>query len=166
MTAVPRPDPLTAAVIAREEGRDEEARQMLLALYREDPESAAVNLQCAWVHDKLGLEGEAVPFYERALEAGLEDEDLHQALLGLGSSYRTLGRYGESLRTLDRGTAEFPHDPAMKVFRAMALYNEGRAKEACELLLTIMSTTDQPEPIARYRNAIAEYARDLDRTWQ
>lgn len=139
---------------------------MLLALHGEDPTNAAVNLQCAWVHDKLGLEAEAVPFYEKALEIGLEGEDLHDALLGLGSTYRTLGRYGESLRTLDRGVTEFPEDPAMKVFRAMALYNEGRSKEACQLLLTIMATTDQPEPIARYRNAIAEYASDLDRTWQ
>lgn len=166
MTAVPRPDPLTAAVLAREEGRDEEARQMLLALHGDDPENAAVNLQCAWVHDKLGLEAEAVPFYEKALEIGLEGEDLHDALLGLGSTYRALGRYGESLRIFDRGVTEFPDDPAMQVFRAMALYNEGRSKEACELLLTIMATTDQPEPIVRYRNAIAEYASDLDRTWQ
>lgn len=156
---------LANAILAREEGRDEEARQMLLELLHENARSAVVNLQCAWVHDKLGLEAEAVPFYEKALETGLEGEDLHDALLGLGSTYRTLGRYEESLRTLDRGVAEFPDDPAMGVFRAMALYNEGRGKAACELLLTIMATTDQPEPIAHYRNAIAEYARDLDRTW-
>jgi tetratricopeptide (TPR) repeat protein len=166
VTAVPRPDPLTAAVLAREEGRDEEARQMLLELHRQSPDDALVNLQCAWVHDKLGLEAEAVPFYEKALEAGLEGNDLQDALLGLGSTYRALGRYDESLLTLDRGVASFPDDAAMKVFRAMTLYNQDRGKEACELLLNVLASTNQPDPIARYRTAIAEYALDLDRTWR
>lgn len=165
MTVAPS-DRLAEAVLARETGRDEQARQMLLELQRDSPEDAAVNLQCAWVHDKLGLEAEAVPFYEKALEVGLDGKDLQDALLGLGSTYRALGRYEESVQILDRGVTNFPDDPAMKVFKAMALYNEGRAKEACELLLTVIASTDQPEPIARYRSAIADYASDLDRTWQ
>jgi tetratricopeptide (TPR) repeat protein len=165
MTA-PARDRLAEAVTAREEGRDEEALRLLLSLHEEMPRDGDVNLQCAWIHDKLGLEAEAVPYYKAALEAGLHGEDLHDALLGLGSTYRALGRYEESLRTLDRGVKEFPADPALKVFRAMSLYNTGQAKEACQLLLTVLATTDPPEAISRYRGAISEYARDLDRTWQ
>lgn len=157
---------LARAVLAREEGRDDEALRMLLDLHRERPDDALVNLQCAWTHDKLGLEGEAVSFYEAAVRAGLDREDLQNALLGLGSTYRALGRYDEALRTLDRGVSEFPQDPAMKVFRAMALYNTGHGKRACEELLGVLATTEQPDPISRYRPAIAEYADDLDRTWQ
>jgi tetratricopeptide (TPR) repeat protein len=162
----PRPDRLTQAVLARDEGRLDEARAILADLHRANPDDASINLQVAWIHDRLGLESKAVPYYERALEVGLEGDDLQHALLGLGSTYRSLGRYRDSVRILDRGVEEFPSDPAMKIFQAMAWYNTGRAKEACELLLTIMATTDQPESIARYRSAIAEYARDLDRTWQ
>lgn len=158
-------DRLESAITARREGRDEEALAQLMALHGEWPDDAAVNLHCAWIHDKLGLEAEAVPFYERAIELGLDDDDLEDALLGLGSTYRTLGRYDESLTTLDRGVEQFPDNPGMGVFRAMALYNTGRAKEACESLLDIIATTPQSEPLARYQPAILEYSKDLDRVW-
>jgi tetratricopeptide (TPR) repeat protein len=139
---------------------------MLAELHEANPDDAAVNLQCAWIHDKLGLESEAVPYYEKAIELGLEGDDLQHALLGLGSTYRSLGRYDDALHALTRGVTEFPDDPAMKVFRAMSLYNHGRAKEACETLLGVMASTEQPAEIARYQKAIAEYASDLDRRWQ
>ncbi len=164
MTA-PQPDRLDEAVLAREAGRLDEARAILADLHSAHPDDATVNLQCAWIHDKLGLEAEAVPYYERAIEVGLEGDDLKDAFLGLGSTYRALGRYRDAVRILDRGVEEFPADPAMRVFRAMAWYNVGRAKQACESLLSVMATTEQPEQIARYRGAISEYARDLDRTW-
>lgn len=160
-----RADRLGAVVAARREGRDDEAMAMALALHADWPDDPDVNLQCAWIHDKLGLEGEAVPFYERALELGLGADDRDDALLGLGSTYRTLGRYEESLATLTRGVEEFPAHAGMKVFRAMALYNCGRAKEACESLLEVIATTPQTEPLGGYQPAILEYSKDLDRVW-
>lgn len=156
---------LSAAVAARESGRLEEAREALLALVAEFPDDPAVNLHCAWAHDRLGLETEAAPFYERAIELGLAGKDLNDALLGLGSTYRAVGRYEEALRTLGLGVAEFPNDQGMKIFHAMALYNNGLAKQACEALLTVLATTTQEDGIARYQRAIAEYAVDLDRSW-
>ncbi|HEU4318459.1 MAG TPA: tetratricopeptide repeat protein [Acidimicrobiia bacterium] len=156
---------LSGAVAARESGRLEEAREALLALVAEFPDEPTVNLQCAWAHDRLGLETEAIPFYEHAIDLGLAGEDLQDALLGLGSTYRSIGRYPEALRTLDRGVAEFPNDQGMKIFHAMALYNNGLAKQACESLLTVLASTTQEDGIARYQRAIAEYAVDLDRSW-
>jgi tetratricopeptide (TPR) repeat protein len=156
---------LDAAIEAMKTGRADEARSMLLELHARWPDDPEVNLQCAWVHDKLGLENEAVPFYERALSLGLGGDDRRDALLGLGSTYRSLGRYPESLSTLARGVDEFPDDPAMKVFHAMALYNNGRGKEASESLLRVLATTPQSEPLAAYQPAILEYSEDLDRVW-
>lgn len=158
-------DQVSQAVRLREQGSDEEARAMLLEIVTDNPEHAVANLQCAWVHDKLGLEAEAVPFYERAISLGLESDDLHPALLGLGSTLRALGRYQEALRVLDRAVTEFPEDRALAVFRAMAQYNNGQAKEACETLLTqLVETTGDPQ-ITSYRAALESYAEDLDRTW-
>ncbi len=158
-------DRLAQAVAMRDNGDDEEARALLTTLQSERPDDAVVNLQCAWAHDKLGLEAEAVPYYEKALRLGLADHDLHDALLGLGSTYRALGRYEASLETLDRGVAVFPDDNAMRVFRAMALYNNGRHKEASETLLRLLVDTTGDEAIGRYHGALDEYAADLDRTW-
>jgi hypothetical protein len=53
----------------------------------------------------------------------------------------------------------------MHVFRAMALYNVGDSKEACQVLLRVLSETTADERIRSYRNAIDIYAADLDRTW-
>jgi tetratricopeptide (TPR) repeat protein len=165
MSTLHHEDRVAAAIALRESGQVEEARSLLLALHAKTPDDPVVNLQCAWVHDKLGLESEAVPFYEAAIQHGLTGEDLRHALLGLGSTYRTLGRYSDALATLTRGVEEFPEDRSMQVFRAMALYNNGEAKEACQVLLVIVSDTTADERIRSYRNAIDIYAADLDRTW-
>ena len=84
---------LERAVYLRENGRTGEARELLLTLVAERPDDPQVNYQCAWVHDLLGREHEAVPFYERAIEEGLTGGDLEGAMLGLGSTYRALGVY-------------------------------------------------------------------------
>jgi tetratricopeptide (TPR) repeat protein len=159
-------DQVTRAVALREQGADEEARSALLALVAEHPDHPGANLQCAWTHDKLGLEEEAVPFYERAIELGLAPEDLEPALLGLGSTLRALGRYPESLEVLDRAVAAFPENNALEVFRAISRYNNGLAKEATETLLRLLIATTSDSTIRLYQAALDIYAEDLDRTWQ
>jgi tetratricopeptide (TPR) repeat protein len=156
---------LADATSLRQAGRDEEARLLLLQLHEERPDDPLVNLQCAWVHDKLGLESEAVPFYEQALRLGLDGGDLHDGLLGLGSTYRALGEYESARSTLRRAVAEFPSDRALQTFLAMALYNTGEAKEACEILLRIVAETSADPELSAYREALSRYSEDLDRTW-
>ncbi len=165
MTTVEIKDRLAAAVAMRQSGDVEGAKALLLELQEESPDDARVNLQCAWTHDRLGLEAEAVRYYEAAIGLGLDRADLGDALLGLGSTYRTLGRYEEALTTLDRAVTEYPEHRGFQVFQAMALYNNGRAKEACERLLRLLSDTTSDNGIARYREAIDTYAEDLDRVW-
>ncbi|CAM5255159.1 hypothetical protein SALBM135S_01547 [Streptomyces alboniger] len=58
---------LSEAVALREAGRREEARELLVNLAARFPADEEVAYQTAWVHDTLGLEAEAVPYYERAL---------------------------------------------------------------------------------------------------
>ncbi|MEV8020081.1 tetratricopeptide repeat protein [Streptomyces sp. NPDC086554] len=156
---------LAEAVRLREDGRHEEARQRLLALCERFPLDAEVAYQTAWVHDTLGLEAEAVPHYVRAVEQpGLSADDRRGALLGLGSTYRILGRYPEAVTTLSDAAAEFPDDGALKTFLAMALYNTGRNHEAMEILLTLLAATSKDPDISNYRPAIEHYALDLDAT--
>lgn len=158
--------PDVAEVVSlREDGHLEEALALALELHSVSPESAEVNLQCAWIHDSLGLENEAVPYYQQAIAAGLGSEDLRHALLGLGSTYRALGHYKRALSTLSGGVENFPEDKGLQVFQAMALYNNGRSKEACELLLSLLIETTSDSDIAGYERALTEYGADLDRTW-
>ncbi|MFF3320057.1 tetratricopeptide repeat protein [Streptomyces sp. NPDC003035] len=158
---------LAEAVGLREEGRQEEARDRLLELAVRYPDDAKVAYQTAWAHDVLGLEAEAVPFYERALKGpgtGLTEEDRRGALLGLGSTFRILGRYEEAVAVLRAAVEEFPADGALRTFLAMALFNTGEHHESAQLLLRLVATTSDDPYVRRYRAAIEYYARDLNET--
>lgn len=161
-----RDDLLAEAIRLREQGRQEEARARLVDLAARHPADAEVAYQTAWAHDVLGLEAEAVPFYERALAitgpAALSAEDRRGALLGLGSTYRVLGRYEQAVATLRRGTEEFPADGALRTFLAMALFNTGEHHESTRLLLNLVAATSDDTHVRRYRRAIEHYARDLN----
>lgn len=154
---------LAEAVALRTAGEQEPARQLLVALAAEFPADAEVAYQTAWAHDVLGLEAEAVPFYERALTGdGLSEEDRRGALLGYGSTLRTLGRYPEAVEAFRRGIAEFPDDNALRTFSAMALYNVGEHHAAMRTLLEVLAATSSDPRIQGYRPAIEHYAQDLD----
>ncbi|MGW8884466.1 tetratricopeptide repeat protein [Streptomyces sp. NPDC055749] len=156
---------LAEAVRLRVEGHPEQARERLLTLTADFPDAADVAYQTAWVHDRLGLESEAVPYYERSLQLpGLTEEERRGALLGLGSTYRVLGRYGQAVETLRRGASEFPDDGAMRSFLAMALYNVDEHHEAMGILLRLVAATSTDPLVERYRPAIEHYASDLDET--
>ena len=132
---------IVTAMNMRQEGEHEEALNLLIDLYDDHPNDPVVNLQCAWTHDNLGLEREAVPYYETALEVGLDGDDLRSALLGLGSTYRALGDYEKAHSVLERGVELFPADRGILAFFAMALCNTGRAKQACEIPLGVLAET-------------------------
>lgn len=84
------------------------------------------------------------------------------ALLGLGSTYRILGRYGQAVETLRRGVEEFPDDGSLRTFLAMALYNTDEHHEAMRLLLELTAATSRDPHVQQYRRAIEHYAKDLD----
>ncbi|MFF8832190.1 tetratricopeptide repeat protein [Streptomyces sp. NPDC015131] len=150
-----------------EDDRLHETRRELLDLAARNPDDARVQYRAACVHDRLGLEAEAVPFYERCLAAtapGLPDEDRRGALLGLGSTYRVLGQYARAVETLRRGVAEYPDDGGLRTFLAMALYNTGGHHEAMGILLDLLATTSEDPSVRQYRRSIGLYAKDLDST--
>jgi predicted Zn-dependent protease len=160
-----RDERLAEAVQLRESGDLERAREQLLGLRAEFPEDAQVAVQTAWVHDSIGYEAEAVEHYEAAIAGELSDDELRGALLGLGSTYRTLGRDGDSDRILRQGIERFPDFKALRVFHAMTLYNLGRPRDAIEQLLKLLLETTADPSILRYQRSLGAYAEDLDRSW-
>lgn len=156
---------LDDAIALREQGRLDDALPEFAELVERYPDDAEVAYHAAWAHDANGLEAEAVPLYRRALDLGLEGADARSAVLGLGSTLRALGRYDEAEITLASGVADHPGARDIQVFYAMALYNAGRPKDACGLLLRILAETTSDPSISGYRRAILQYAEDLDRTW-
>jgi tetratricopeptide (TPR) repeat protein len=149
----------------RRHGKHEEARLVAVALAATSPLDAMIQYETACVHDYLGLEAQAVPFYTAAIAGDLDPEALRSAYLGLGSTYRTLGRYSEARATLLEGLAHFPDANEMKVFLAMTLHNLGESRQAVESLLQIVAQTASDPNIQAYRQAIEFYAQDIERSW-
>lgn len=156
---------LDRAIRWREEGHLEDAKSLLLQLLEQDPSNPQVLYQSAVVHDVLGLESEAIPFYEKALHVGLAGEDRRGAWLGLGSTYRTLGEYLKAKETLQQGMKEFPDANEFYPFYAMVLYNLGEHQLSMEILLRKMVELTQDEGIQKYQRAILFYADRLDQIW-
>ena len=156
---------LNKAIGLRAAGKQEESNQLLMALVQEFPEHPQINYQCAWSFDLLGEEERAVPYYEKAIQLGLEKDDLEGALLGLGSTYRTLGEYEKSRSTFAKGIELFPANQALKVFLAMTLYNSAEHQQAMEILLKCLAETFADKNISAYKKAIGFYADKLDETW-
>ncbi|MFC8080894.1 tetratricopeptide repeat protein [Streptomyces sp. NPDC057307] len=162
MDTASRDELLAEAVELRTRGEAEQARERLVALAARHPDDAEVAYQTAWTHDALGLEAEAVAYYEGALAGtGLSAEDRLGALVGLGSTFRILGRYEKAVETLRGGLAEFPDDGALRTFLAMALFNTERHDDAMRILLELLATTSEDPGVRSYRRAISHYAKDL-----
>ncbi|MCT2590077.1 tetratricopeptide repeat protein [Streptomyces sp. N2-109] len=165
----PMSEPMSAelaeAVALREQGSLDEARIRLLTLSARHPEDPQTAYQTAWVHDALGLELEALPYYERAVATGgLSPEDRHGVLLGLASTHRVLGAHGSALAVLETALQEFPGNPALRAFRALALTNAGRAEEALSDLLHVLVDTTADPQLREYARALSYYADHLDET--
>lgn len=149
----------------RAQGKHEEARRLAVELAAGLPGDAEVQYEAACVHDSLGYEAEAVPFYKAAIAGDLSPARLRSAFVGLGSTYRALGRYSKARATLLDGLARFPEANELKVFLAMTRHNLGQSKEAVESLLMLLAATTSDESVQRYRNAIELYAGDIERAW-
>jgi tetratricopeptide (TPR) repeat protein len=159
---------ILAAKARKSEGEAgmEAARLLLAALAHEFPDQAEAQVEAAYIHDALGREAEAIFYYEQALRIGLTGiEDPPAVHLGLGSSYRTLGRYDEARAVLEQACRLFPDDRALRVFLAMVHYNVGESSAAMATLLTIIAETAEDARIRAYAGAIAFYADRLDQTW-
>ena len=127
--------PAEQVLSLRRAGKHEEACALAVSLAVQSPGDTELQYEAACVHDFLGREAQAVPFYLTALRGGLSDEKLRRAYVGLSSTYRVLGQYAAAERTARDGLARFPDAVEMRAFLAMALHNLGQSKHAVEMLL-------------------------------
>jgi tetratricopeptide (TPR) repeat protein len=149
----------------RKSGQHEAARTLARELAALNPADAELQYATACVHDYLGLGTEAIPFYRAALAGALADEARRGAYLGLCSTYRAQGRYAEALALADEGLSQFPGASALKVFRAIVLYNLDDGKQAVSTLLQVVAESSADPEVREYQRALLLYAQDLDRQW-
>lgn len=158
-------DKLEHALVLRKQNKLKESNSLLIELTKEHPHNPEYHYQCAWSFDVLGEEANAIPYYERAIELGLSGKALEGAIVGLGSTYRTIGDYENSKRTFQKGLKLFPSSQAIKVFLSMTLYNMKQHDQAMEFLLNCLIETTADKNIKDYERAIRFYSDKLDQVW-
>ncbi|MFD2129831.1 tetratricopeptide repeat protein [Pseudogracilibacillus auburnensis] len=154
------------AIELREKGELKEANTLLVKLVQEFPDDAYIHFQCAWSFDVLGEEIKAVPYYEAAINLGLSNKDVEKAIIGLGSTYRTIGEYKKSQETFLKGMKLFPENKVIQVFYSMTLYNLKEHQKAMELLLSCLMETTSDDEILSYQKAINFYKDNLNEVWR
>ncbi|CAM3652290.1 tetratricopeptide repeat protein [Parendozoicomonas haliclonae] len=153
------------AIQLRKAGQYAQSLETLQALVADPLLGARAHLYIAWNYDAQGLEREAIPHYQQALNGQLEAGERFDVLLGLASSLRCLGEYKQAADYFVMAREEFPNKQEILPFQAMNLYNTGDAKAAVAMLLNLLVETTNSEDIRAYQDAIRFYAEDLDKTW-
>jgi tetratricopeptide (TPR) repeat protein len=154
---------LDHAIKLREEGNVKESNSILKALVEDYPDVAEINYQLAWSYDVLGLEHEAIPYYEKAIALGLPERDQIEAIIGLGSTYRTVGQYNKSKQLLESSTNRYKNR-ALDVFLAMTYYNLKEHEKAVSSLLKLLAETSSDQEIQKFSRAIKYYSERLNET--
>jgi len=145
---------LKKVIELRKDGKIEQSIQLLLSLIKEDPENSVYHYELARGLDRVGSESEAIPYYERAIELGLPDEELEEAFVGLGTTYLYEGCYLKSQDLFERAMDQFPEKEQMKLFYGMALLNLNEHKEAMRFIIPTLVSTTSNKDILKHQSAL------------
>jgi tetratricopeptide (TPR) repeat protein len=149
----------------RRKDKLEESQELLLSLLQEYPHDPQVLFEVGGSYDVMGLEPEAIPYYERAVQQGLEGVDLQECLVCLGSSYRVVGESQEAVDILEEAIEQFPDNNSSKAFLALAYYSNNQAEDAVRTLFELLLETTNDENILAYADPLDFYKDHLDGNW-
>lgn len=138
-------------------GRYEEAERQLAVWLSEDPDNPRLLFEMALILDNQGREAEAINYYQSALAGELDGAHRIDALIGLGSSFRVVGRVFESHQVLAEARREYPGHAALDVFYALTLEQQGNYGDAIGTLLSLITETGREASLDEYRTAIRYY---------
>lgn len=166
-----RPDDmldLAATIEAARELRQaddlETSQERLLSLLEHYPDHPLVLFEVGGSYDLMGEEEMAIPYYRRAIEAGLDGDDLQECLVCLGSSLRVVGESDEAVEILEQAVDEFPERNSGRAFLALAYYSNGDYQEAVETLLGLLIDTSNDADIESFADTLSYYKDNLDET--
>jgi tetratricopeptide (TPR) repeat protein len=152
---------LDAIVGARAHGQLNQLLPRLQDLDARHPNVAEIAYQIAWNCDTLGRHEQALASYEKAIALGLPPNELSNALIGLGTTLRTLGQLDRSAEVLRSGKLQFPDNREFDVFLSLTLHAQGQSAEALRLTIeTLIETTEDPG-LTAYGRAIRHAASKL-----
>ncbi|WP_199044236.1 tetratricopeptide repeat protein [Glycomyces salinus] len=127
-------------------------------LAAECPNDPVALFEVGGAHDSTGRTAEAIGYYRRALEAGLDGSRRRQAMIQMASSMRETRGAAEALELLEaeaeRGSDEY--DDAIAMCRALTLAKLGRDREGLSVALLALAPH-----LPRYGRSTVAYAKGL-----
>ena len=144
----------------------DESLNLLEELLNEYPDNPLVLFEVGGAYDVLGLEGEAIPHYQQAVDEGLEGEELEECLICLGSCHRNIGNFQEAVEVLEAYRDRFPESRSGLPFLALAYYSSQRYDDAVRLLLDIVLETTSDSDILAFADPLDYYKDNLDEVWE
>jgi predicted Zn-dependent protease len=125
------------------------------------PDDVEAQIACAYAHDRVGLEAEAIRYYERAWALGVPEPGRKGFIVGFGSTLRNVGRAEDAVNVLAEAIAGDPHYPPYAAFLALALADTGHPKAALATLLGCALDAARDDAFDGYQRALAAYHREL-----
>ena len=136
----------------------EETLVAMKALVAElDETDARASFELASVHDFLGLEQEAIPLYNKAIDLGLEGNAREKAVIQLASSLRNVGNPIDAIALLQATSFSDEAQGAASVFLALAKFDMGDKAEVLRL-----AREDSYPADGMYARSIKFYLSQLD----
>lgn len=152
---------LKKAVEFRSKGEFIDAENLFKLELKSNPVNPEVYYHLAWLYDKMNREIEASKKYEKALKLGIKGENLKGCLLGLGSTYRNIGKHSKALKIFEQAQKLYPKSSEFLVFKALTLFDLNQKNKSVELLLEIITKTTKDKGIETYKEAIKYYAKEI-----
>lgn len=149
----------------RQDDELESSQELLLQLLEEYPDDPLVLFEVGGSYDVMGEEPQAIPYYRQAIDEGLDGQELEECLVCLGSSYRNVGRFDDSVELLEEAWAAHPDNNSIGAFLALAYYSNEQCEESVQLLLSLLLKTTTDDNILAYADAIDFYKDNLNEVW-
>lgn len=156
---------INRARILRQEDELDLSRDLLLELLIEYPEDPLVQFELGGAYDVLGDTAEAIKNYELAIDNGLEEPELEECYICLGTCYRVIGASVQAVSVLEETVTRYPESISAKTFLAIAYYSDKRFHDAVKLLLELILENIDDEEITAYYDTLEFFKDNLDEIW-
>lgn len=156
---------LQQARMLRQDDDLEGSQELLLKLLKAHPNNATVLYEVGGAYDVLGEEKEAIPYYKKAIQAGLDGDDLLECYICMGICQRNIGDFETAVQTLNHAVNKYPTRNSAKAFLALARFSNAQEDEAVRILLELLLETTNDEDILAYADTLDFYKDNLDEVW-
>lgn len=142
-------------------GKHDEHLREAKALALREPLNVLAQIEAAFAHDRMGLERDAIRYYDAAYALGVPEERRRHFFVGYGSTLRNVGRADDAVAILARAIADDPGYAPFAAFLALALAEAGHTKAALATMLGCALDVARPGAFDGYERALNEYHRLL-----